>query len=80
MKFKPGDRVSMLKHADWKTDAVGTVVSPGRLRTLHDGSLDHWYWVGFDEPQQDYTDEIYGDPERSYRSASVLERFLRPLE
>ena len=27
MEFKYGDRVRMLMHADWKRDAVGTIIS-----------------------------------------------------
>jgi hypothetical protein len=79
MNFKPGDRVLMLKHSDWKADAIGTVASLGKLRLLHDGSTACWYWIVFDEPQRDYTDEIHGD-DRTYKSSTVLERFLRLLK
>jgi hypothetical protein len=80
MEFKYGDRVRMLMHADWKSDAVGTIVSI-RTRTamLTDGSTDVWYWVEFDEPQRDYTDEMNGK-DLQYKSSTVLGRFLRPLE
>jgi len=78
MKFKRGDRVLMARHADWKNDAVGTIISNGRLRTLYDGSTDYQHWIEFDEPQRDYTDEMHGD-NRTYDSSTVLERFLRPL-
>jgi hypothetical protein len=77
MKFKPGDRVLMVQHADWKNDAVGTIISEGRVRTLYDGSTDFCYWIEFDEPQRDLTDEMHGQ-DRTYDSSTVLERYLRP--
>jgi hypothetical protein len=79
MKFRPEDRVLMLRHADWKGDAAGTIISAGRLRALYDGSTDYQYWIEFDEPQRDYTDELHG-MDRTYPSSTVLEQFLRPLE
>jgi hypothetical protein len=74
MKFKVGDRVRMLQHADWKAAAIGTIISPGRVR---DGRT--WYWVQFDERQRDLTDERHGDRARSYSSATVTEPFLELL-
>jgi hypothetical protein len=80
MEFKYGDRVRMLKHADWKNDAIGTIISI-RTRTtpLHDGSTDLRYIIQFDELQRDYTDEMNG-MDLQYKESSVLGRFLRPLE
>jgi hypothetical protein len=78
MKFKAGDRVLMIQHADWKNDAVGTLVSDGRPRTLSDGSTEYQYWIEFDGPQQDFTDEMHG-MELTYQSSTVLERYLRPI-
>jgi hypothetical protein len=61
MEFQRGDRVRMLKHADWKNEAVGTVISLyARPVTLHDGSPDLLYAIEFDEPQRDFTDELNG--------------------
>jgi hypothetical protein len=79
MIFKPGDRVLMVKHADWKADAVGIVFGRPRPVTLPDGSTDYSYWVEFDEPQRDYTDEMHGK-DLVYHSSTVLGRFLRPLD
>ena len=79
MEFKYGDRVRMLRHADWKNDAVGTIVSIRTSpATLHDGSTDLLYWIEFDEPQRDYTDELNG-MNFEYKKSVVLGRFLRPL-
>jgi hypothetical protein len=79
MEFKYGDRVRMLRHADWKNDAVGTIISiRTRPATLYDGSTDVWYIIKFDEAQRDYTDEMNG-MDLQYKESSVLGRFLRPL-
>ena len=79
MEFKYVDRVRMLKHADWKNDAVGTVISiRTRPATLYDGSTDVWYWIEFDELQRDYTDELNGT-DLAYKKSTVLGRFLRPI-
>jgi hypothetical protein len=80
MPFKPGDRVLMVKHADWKGDATGTVTSPARRPiTLADGTSDPYYWVAFDEPQRDSTNELNG-VDRTYDSATILARFLQRLD
>jgi hypothetical protein len=80
MEFKHGDRVRMVKHADWKNDAVGTIISVRtRPATLYDGSTDVWYSIEFDELQRDYTDEMNGK-DLHYKSSTVLGRFLRPLD
>jgi hypothetical protein len=69
----------MLKHADWKNEAVGTVISLyARPVTLHDGSPDLLYAIEFDEPQRDFTDELNG-MDLQYKSSDVLGRFLRPI-
>ena len=79
MEFQRGDRVRMLKHADWKNEAVGTVISLyARPVTLHDGSPDLLYAIEFDEPQRDFTDELNG-MDLQYKSSDVLGRFLRPI-
>lgn len=81
MKFVKGDRVRMIQHADWKVDAVGTIVSthPSR-RTLPDRSTELDYWIEFNSPQYDLTDEINGQTDRSYKSTTVLERYLVALD
>ena len=61
MEFKYGDRVRMLKHADWKNEAVGTIISiRTRPATLYDGSTDVWYNHQVRRGQRDYTDEMNG--------------------
>lgn len=72
--------VFVLKHADWRNEAIGTINSlRARSVTLHDGSPDLLYWIEFDEPQRDYTDEMNG-MDLEYKSSQVLGRFLRPLD
>lgn len=78
MGFQYGDRVRMIRHGDWKNDAFGMVVSARtHPTTLPDGSTDVWYWIEFDEPQRDETDELNGR-NLDYRESTVLGRFLRP--
>jgi hypothetical protein len=56
MKFKRGDRVLMLRHADWKNEATGTITSVRTVPVaMPDGSSDEWYWIEFDELQRDFT-------------------------
>jgi hypothetical protein len=75
-KFKPGDRVLVVKHADWKCDLLGTVLGCGRIRRgAHGEYMD--YYVQFDEPQRDLTDEMHGH-DRTYQGSTVAEKFLRP--
>ena len=79
MEFRKGDRVRMIKHADWKNDATGTIISIySRLKTLYDGSTDLEYSIEFDELQRDFTDELNG-MDLQYKSSTVLGRFLRPI-
>lgn len=81
MKFAKGDRVRMTKHADWKVDAIGTITSTHPMKpTLPDSSIEWDYWIEFDSPQNDLTDEINGEKDRSYKSATVLERYLATLD
>src|SRR5690349_19658661 len=78
-EFRRGDRVLMLKHADWKNDAAGTIISLcARPRRLYDGSTDLEYSIQFDELQQDLTDEANG-VNLTYTGTTVLGRFLRKL-
>ena len=71
----------MIKHADWKVDAVGTIVSthPSK-RSLPDNSIELDYWIEFDSAQYDLTDEMNGEKDRSYKSTTVLERYLEALD
>ncbi len=79
MRYHDGDRVLMVRHADWKADAVGTIVGGPRQRKNSNGDSYDDYIVNFDEPQKDFTDEMNGDHDRSYTSSTVDVRFLRPL-
>ncbi len=77
-RLNEGDRVLMIKHADWKADSRGTVVSPGRPCVIWDGSTRVEYLITFDEPQTDLTDEAVG-LRIDYEGTTVLEEYLRPL-
>ena len=78
-KLKKGDRVLMLRHADWRGDCRATIVQEGRPRIVGDGSTRVEYYIAFDEPQfelEDTPDETCtGSPE-----TSVLEDYLRLLD
>jgi hypothetical protein len=80
MKFAVGDRVVMIRHADWKSDAVGTISGGPRERTNAQGTNYLDYWIEFDEPQRDLTDEINGDLDRTYQASTVAEEFLRLID
>ena len=77
--FQVGDRVLMLRHADWKADCTGTVTSPGRIRKGIRGEYMD-YFIQFDEPQADLMDEMNGDFSRRYSGSTVAEEFLQPLD
>ena len=77
--FHFGDRVLMLCHADWKADCTGTVKSPGRIRKGVRGEYID-YFIEFDEPHADLTDEQHGDFARRYGGSTVAEEFLQPLD
>jgi len=64
MKLGIGDRVLMVRHADWKADAIGTIAGGPRQRKNSRGEWYDDYIVKFDEPQKDTTDEIRGDLDR----------------
>lgn len=76
--LKAGDRVRMLKHYDWKADCLGTIVGEGRPRIIFDGSTRVEYFVRFDEPQTDLTDES-ADLHIEYEGTTTLEEYLQPL-
>jgi hypothetical protein len=77
--YKPGDRVVMLKHSDWKADARATIVSRGRPRTVYDGTIHMEYFSKFEEHQTDLTDESAGHF-IEYEGTSVLEEYIRLLD
>lgn len=70
----------MLRHADWKSDAVGTISAGPRERVNSRGETYLDYWIDFDEPQRDTTNEMNGDHERSYKSSTVAADYIQPLE
>lgn len=78
-KFEPGDRVLMLRHADWKAPAVATVTREGRPRHRPDGTPFLEYIITFDQLQADLTDEAAG-LDNLYEQTTVMEEFLRPLD
>jgi hypothetical protein len=80
MKLEDGVRVLMVRHADWKSDAIGTIVGVPRQRMNSHGDWYDDYIVKFDEPQKDFTDEMNGDHDRSYTSSTVAAQFLRTLD
>ncbi|HRA88727.1 MAG TPA: hypothetical protein PK992_11670 [Planctomycetaceae bacterium] len=65
----------MLRHADWKADACATVCVGPRERN---GRIE--YVIDFDEPQADFTDEMNGLTDRTYKSTTVLAEFLQSPE
>lgn len=68
----------MLRHADWKADAVGTISAGPFERVGSKGPyLD--YWIVFDEPQGDLTDEMNGEWGRTYHSSTVDAVYIRLL-
>lgn len=77
-KFKPGDRVWMLKHADWNTPAAAAITREGRPYTRSDGYEFIEYVIEFDRPQTDLTDEADGEP-IPYSDSTCMEEFLLPL-
>ncbi len=80
MKFSIGDRVLMLRHADWKSDAVGTISAGPHERVNSQGETYFDYWIDFDEPQSDFTDEMNGARDRTYKSSTVAAAYIRPLD
>ncbi len=75
MSLSVGDRVLMLRHADWKADACATVTVGPQERN---GRLE--YIIDFDEPQADFTDEMNGLVDRTYKSTTVLAEYLQVLK
>jgi hypothetical protein len=78
--FSIGDRVLMIRHADWKSDAVGTISAGPRERVNWRGETYLDYWIDFDDPQSDYTDEENGDNDRTYKSSTVAGDYIRLLD
>lgn len=77
-RFSDGDRVRMVRHADWKQDATGTIAGHGRIRK---GAFALYIdcFVAFDTPQLDFTDESNGESIGSYSGSTVAEEFLQQL-
>lgn len=75
MTFSIGEHVVMLRHADWKADACATIAAGPRERN---GRIE--YVIDFDEPQADFTDEMNGLTDRTYKSTTVLAEFLQSPE
>ena len=77
-KFRPGDRVVMLRHGGWNHDAIGTIAEPGEPYELSDGSIELHYWLKFDEPQRHFEQENVAGPTSD--EALAPERLLRRRE
>ncbi|MEO1529088.1 MAG: hypothetical protein AAFX06_27020 [Planctomycetota bacterium] len=69
----------MIRHADWKASATARVMTAGRQRRNSFGQLYVEYFIDFDEPQADLTDEMHGDLDRRYTGTTVDQQFLRML-
>ena len=80
MGFAIGTRVAMIRHADWTSDAVGTIVGYPRERVNSWGKAYVDYLIEFDEPQSDLTDAMNGQPDRRYKLSTVAEEYLRPMD
>jgi hypothetical protein len=72
-RFQVGERLTLLKHYEWKADVGVRIKEAGRKRTIFDGTPHIQYVVEFDEPQLD-TDGY------ACEWTSVLEDYLRPIE
>lgn len=59
MKFPQGPFDRVKQNADWKCDALGTVTAFAQERTHPEGSTETEYWIPFDSPQSDSTDELH---------------------
>lgn len=78
--FSVGDHVTMLPHADWKSDVKATVTSRGRQRKNQQGETYVEYFIDFDEWQSTHSYEIHGEAQQRYAGTTVDERFLRKTE
>ncbi|WP_175517583.1 hypothetical protein [Planctomicrobium piriforme] len=50
------------------------------MRINHQGMSWMEYWIDFDTPQSDLTDELNGFADLTYRASTVDGKFLRPLD
>jgi hypothetical protein len=78
-KFRVGDRVLMLQHSDWKTEARATITREGRPIVVYDASIHYRYCITFDEPQTELSEELRGVV-NLYDGTTVLEEYLRTLD
>lgn len=69
----------MIRHADWKADAIGTISGGPKQRLNPHAQFYADYIIDFDQPQENLTDEMQGDPGRAYTSSTVAVEFIRPL-
>ncbi|MBK9586045.1 MAG: hypothetical protein KA099_00330 [Alphaproteobacteria bacterium] len=68
--FSLGDEVIVSNVGGWKKNSKGIIVSePKNIDTLQ--GADFFYWVEFDEPQEDTEDEGH-----QYSKAQILSRFI----
>ncbi len=67
--YESGSRVVVSTQGGWKNNGSGTIVGKAEPVTTLQGD-DYYYWVEFDEPQED----ING-PDKYYK-AQILSRYL----
>jgi hypothetical protein len=72
-----GNRVILLRHADWKSATLATVKSPCQQKQNTAGESYRDDYIEFDDPQANRTNETHGEPDSRYRGTTVFEQFLR---
>lgn len=71
--FDIGDRVEVSKEGGWKNNFTAQVTGgPDSIRTRQ--GEDYYYWVEFDEPQDDLSED------GPYESAQILSRYLTKIK
>lgn len=68
-KFKPGQKVLMLKHGNWPADAAATIMS---VEITEEGK--NTYWIAFDTPQT----MDCGNGKIAYNTMCIDEEHLTP--
>ncbi|MGE3806677.1 MAG: hypothetical protein AB7K24_18575 [Gemmataceae bacterium] len=69
MKYRPGERVLMLQHGNWRQPVCGRVQGNGRVRPDAAGQYHVEYFIRFDRLQT----------ARQFLGTSVREEHLQPL-
>jgi len=69
-EFSPNTRVIVASAGGWRKDAPGTIKGAPEITQIIQGEA-FTYWIEFDEPQHDLSDD------GPYRKAQVLSLYLR---